>query len=534
MYSKLISEAGQPDRVKSSGSMRQALRMFSSMIQNGILSVAVFAAGLGLPVVTAFSAAAVFVGCSSPMEDVEYPRAQYEDQTYPFGTADRIMIDNYTLELTIDHSTTVESSGLKILLDEYYKRNPGATEITFKFDGISNEMLKKFTIGLLDKDQYKEKNPDHSSIPYIGLDMDSTSLAEAGITLNETNKTITIDLTKRDAQTASGSNVHKNNYIVNDTVNTDGSISFDVAPTGSNNVAYLGLVKGGLTYSDSGYLNYNIANLPASQPLTVVLDRGANTPALHFKTTGGNGNIPLSSFREDYLHTGGGAVASFSSSGTLNLGLNGLDSYVSVQDTSATKINIDVSANPTSYLKIKLNKPANLSDFLSSIEIGLNGTNNEVRYFDPLDWTSLDISSADKGSYYEVKIPMRDMFGAKIMGVAGVFFKKTTTGNQNYEILSAVVSADGSTEHTIPLTGVDKTAPFSRVAFMLETDTPLNNLSLSGVQMNGQNITADESTQSTVNMNSEIRGLTFSIDPSEITVSPLIFTITASGEIVGP
>jgi hypothetical protein len=479
---------------------REALIMFNKII-NDEANRAGAGGGdplswLWLGLASLFSSFFLF-GCSNilapdemtnDLEEVPAPPSDYNDQLIPYGNNKNITVkliagSNDAVDVTVrsskrenwkDTPEEKEQSGLKILLDEYYKNSPGAEEIELTFEALPGDKKKfdfqRLIVTLLDNktknyeylgdtnrptEEYKEYMRSAIFVPLYRMDL-SADYAEPhawdnpqtyGVSVDLARQSVKINLSQREVLIHNLQHRDPTDRSTNITISEvqDRSVKFSVRDTANQpshkQWSYLGVDltqqfgKAGQAISATGGLSLGLKGLPAGSKYRVVLQNSDKAelifyPEEHPEIASG-GLLKLEYFHEDFYAAELGAQAGLTEQGALRLKFNGLDSRVTVTDKSATKAAVNLRQNydgqKNGYLALRIAADAafNYREFLSKVRPTLScvdASGTEEYYaldkqlgFDPAGPDKLAkfaVYDAAHG-YWNIRIPLSHVSAAK-------------------------------------------------------------------------------------------------------------------------
>jgi hypothetical protein len=481
-------------------------------------------------------------------EEPYYPPKPPEEIDYSvvrFGHANCMAMGNSKLHVVVRESHKDWLGGIKIdLAKEYYRHSPGAESITFQFDLITLEQLKNFRVGLLDSTSLNQNEPDKTHMISAKLS-DAAALARSGITLNEQDMTVTLDLTKRaiidggKVMTDKGEEADPNDasYISNIAVAAGGGFSFDMAarPAGKEGWAFAGIYEQAGFNLNSGTFNYNLGNfivpnydyIDPDYPETgyrLVFSRGKKENGAYeelvYDPTGfpedkSAAGIPVAHLHENYLSVRD-ATATTLGNNDLRMNFVKEGSRVTINDEAEQKFNFSIAnespATGLSYLKFKVKKYVGFSkeDFLAKIGVGLKLKQlNNSSYYQILAHSNYMnyILCEDAGAYAEFSMPLYFLEGinrGETYYLDSVFFSNSIDGSlSDIEVSDIDVSIVGQAPHTLNIKKVDRTALFTGIGAALDNKNTQTTVTLSGLRAGGKELKAE------VELDSKVQGLTW-------------------------
>jgi hypothetical protein len=465
---------------------------------------------LGLGLTSLFGALFLF-GCDLGLGEVvfeeEIPPSDHVGQLVGFGdiTVNLVEGRNDTVRVQVHKSSEEKPAGLKILLAEFYKKYPDATKIKFTFTGITADTLRRFAVGLLDKESRDAEQPglppynEHavfvdlskmiSSEPYAWNNLETYK-----ITVNDAELSIEFDLALRDIFIHNLMHVNEKTGLSNITISKIEEHSVKFSLTGSEYWSYLGLdakqalPDGGWTLGAGGGLAFKLnGSLPEDFLYRVALENEAKEtlvyyPEEHPDTT--SDFIPWEYFHEDYFAGNLGAAANFTPTGALRLTFGGQDSRVTIEDKSKQleKINIYKShtGENNGYLHLQVEGDKNnfkAQDFLSKLRFTLGCRDSADReiyatlglgdYYSSAPDKLAQYAVYNEAGYWDIKIPfsyasvlsLRD----EELTVKNISFSAAENISASYDIKALAFNngAVSDSEHVLPLTKkIDRTKPF--------------------------------------------------------------------------
>jgi hypothetical protein len=459
----------------------------------------------------------LLIGCDLGLNEVvfeeEIPSSEnYVEQLVPFGDVTSNLVEgrNDTVQVQVNSSSEANPGGLKILLDEFYKKYPDATRIKFTFSGITADTLRKFAVGLMDKESRDADKPGLPQYQQHTVVVDLTKMTSsepyawnnlatyaACVTLNPAELSIEFELTPQDIF------IHNLMHIDEDEEEETGfsnitisevaehSVKFSLA--GAERWSYLGwdaeqaLPDKSWTLGADGGLSFTLnGSLPEDFLYRVVLENNAEETLVYYPEEhpgfAPGQLIPWEYFHEDYFAGDLGASAGFTPTGALRLNFNGEDSRVTVTDKSSlAKVNVykSYTGENNGYLRLQVKSGKDnfkAQEFLSNLRFTLGCLDSAGEkvyvalslgdYYPVAPDKLTQYAVYNENGYWDIKIPLSyaGMLSLRdeVLTVENISLSASKNISASYDLQALAFNDDAAAEgeYVLPLPRVDRTRPF--------------------------------------------------------------------------